>query len=71
MAEGLCWDRDPSQQWDLGKLPQHPSLWLPCRELQQCQVSQETGSFLTLQLQEAVLILPLELSYVSALPTDE
>lgn len=47
---------------DLGKLLQHRSPWLPGRELQQAQarrISQETGGFPTLQLVEAVLVLPL------------
>lgn len=46
----------------LGKLLEHRSLWLPSRELQQAQarqISQETGGFLTPQLVEAVLVLPL------------
>lgn len=47
---------DPSQQWDLGKLPE---LCVPGRELQQAQVPQDTDIFLTLQLVQAVLVLPL------------
>ena len=53
---------DPSHQWDVVKLPKQRSPWLHDVELQHTQaqqILQETGRFLTLQLVEAVLILPL------------
>lgn len=53
---------DPSHQWDLVKLPKQKSLWLhgvELRHIQAQQILQKTGSFLTLQLVKAVLMLSL------------